>query len=180
MVKTLQPARKLHVALLMPVLRVLVAVVALSGLFACANSGVDSSANLTFPPNANRSSRDSDVVGRSQGPLERTSWLAEDIRGRGVIDDAQSTVSFDGDGRVSGSGGCNRFIGSVEIRGESIAFGNLASTRMACAPALMDQEHKFLDALAAARSYRFANPGHKLVLVGADGALLVRFSEHAE
>jgi heat shock protein HslJ len=48
---------------------------------------------------------------------------------------------------------------------------------MACAPPLMDQEQRFFDALAATRSYRFDDPGHKLVFLAEDGALLVRFSQ---
>jgi putative lipoprotein len=47
---------------------------------------------------------------------------------------------------------------------------------MACVPALMDQEQKFFDALAATRSYRFDDPGNKLVFLGEDGTTLVRFS----
>ena len=104
-------------------------------------------------------------------------WLAEDIGGRGVIDDAQSTISFEAAGRVGGSGGCNRYFGPVTIEGNGITFGQLGATMKACAPALMDQERKFFDALAATRSYRFDDPGHKLVFLGADGVLLVRFSQ---
>lgn len=105
-----------------------------------------------------------------------TSWLAEDIGGGGVLDRAQTTITFDAEGRVAGSGGCNRYFGPVTIKGDTITFGDLGSTKMACVPALMAQERKFFDALAASRSYRFDDPGHKLVFLGVDGALLVRFS----
>jgi heat shock protein HslJ len=47
---------------------------------------------------------------------------------------------------------------------------------MACVPALMDQERRFFDALAATRTHRLDDPGYKLVFLGEDGALLVRFS----
>jgi putative lipoprotein len=129
------------------------------------------------------------VIASCSGPGETTmaettppvlmgsTWLAEDIGGRGVIDRAQTTISFEPEGRVAGSGGCNRYFGSVTIKGDAISFGKLGSTMMACAPALMDQEQKFFDALAATRSYRFDDPGHKLVFLGEDGALLVRFSQ---
>lgn len=108
-----------------------------------------------------------------------TSWLAEDIGGRGVIDYAQTTISFDADGRVSGSGGCNRYFGPVTIQENMITFGVLGSTRRACPPALMDQEQKFFNALAASRSYRFEEPGHRLVFLGEDDDFLVRFSQTA-
>ncbi|MCP5364107.1 MAG: META domain-containing protein [Hyphomicrobiales bacterium] len=109
--------------------------------------------------------------------LTGTSWLAEDIGGRGVIDYAQTTISFDADGRVSGSGGCNRYFGPVTMGENTIAFGVLGSTRRACPPALMDQEQKFFGALAVTRSYRFDEPGHKLVFLGDNGEPLMRFSQ---
>ena len=111
--------------------------------------------------------------------LMGSTWLVVDIGGRGVIDDAQTTITFEAEGRVAGSGGCNRYFGSVTIKGDAITFGKLGSTMMACVPALMDQEQRFLNALAATRSYRFDDPGHKLVFLGEDGALLVRRARRA-
>lgn len=101
-------------------------------------------------------------------------WLAEDIRGGGVIDNAQSTISFADDGRVSGSGGCNRLFGSARIDDERLVFGGVGTTRMACAPALMDQEQKFLAALSATRTFRIDGPF--LRFYDDMGAELVRFT----
>ena len=101
-------------------------------------------------------------------------WLAEDIDGAGVIDDAQSTLEFGTDGRVAGRGGCNRYGGTVKVEGASILIGELFSTKMACAPALMDQETRFTAALQAARSYRMEDT--KLVLVDATGKARLRFA----
>ncbi|MBB5235282.1 META domain-containing protein [Deinococcus budaensis] len=50
-------------------------------------------------------------------------------------------------GRVSGSGGCNRLSGSVRASGDALTFGPLAVTRMACAPAVNAQEQTFLTVL---------------------------------
>lgn len=101
-------------------------------------------------------------------------WLAEDIQGRGVIDNAQSTITIEAGGAVSGSGGCNRIRGSVTIDGARLAFSPLATTRMMCAPALMDQEQKFLRVLEATRSFRFE--GTQLKFLDAAGAELIRFT----
>ena len=103
-------------------------------------------------------------------------WLAEDILGGGVIDDAQTTLQIAADGSVSGRGGCNRYAGRATITGETIAFGPLASTRMACAEALMNQETKFHDALARVASFRLEAAGNKLVLLDASGEPLVRLA----
>src|SRR5947209_1024490 len=67
-------------------------------------------------------------------------WAAEDIGGRGVVDRARVSLAFTADGKVSGSGGCNRIAGSYTLAGETIAFGQMVSTMMACAPAVGEQE----------------------------------------
>jgi putative lipoprotein len=104
-----------------------------------------------------------------------TTWLAEDINGRGVIDDAQSTFSVASDGKVSGRGACNGYFAQATIDSNSIKIGEAGATMMACAPALMDQERKFLAALEEAATYRIDGDG-KRFLVDAKGVDLVRFS----
>lgn len=103
-------------------------------------------------------------------------WLAEDISGGGVIDYLQTTLEIAADGKVSGSGGCNRFTGSAAIDGDKITFGNLASTMMACTEAAMDQEHKFHAALADARTYRIDAEQRKLFLSDQAGKVVAQFS----
>jgi len=103
------------------------------------------------------------------------SWIAEDIDGRGVIDNAQSTLSIAPDGRVTGNSGCNRFFAQAEVTGNKVKFGKAGATMMACPEALMDQERKFFAALEKAASFRIDGQG-KLFLVDADGADIARFS----
>ncbi len=107
--------------------------------------------------------------------LRGGTWVAEDIDGAGVVDNAQSTMVFGNDGRVSGRGGCNQYSGTVELKGASLILSQLISTKMACAPALMDQETRFLAALQAARSYKM-NEDNELVLSDATGKPRLRFS----
>lgn len=104
-----------------------------------------------------------------------TTWVAEDINGRGVIDNAQSTFSVAADGKVSGSGACNRFFAQAEVKGDKITIGKAGATMMACPEALMDQERKFFAALEAAAAYRIDGDG-KLFLVDANGVDIVRFA----
>src|SRR5690242_15931167 len=103
------------------------------------------------------------------------SWLAEDIDGAGVIDDAQSTLQFGNDGRVTGRGGCNTYGGTVELKGARMIISDLASTKKACVPALMDQESRFMAALQATRTYRM-DKDNKLVLSDATGRPRLRLS----
>ncbi len=105
--------------------------------------------------------------------LVDTQWWVEDIDGKGVIDRTHTTLHFIEDGRVAGDTGCNRYSGSVEISGTSISFGPMAGTRKACAPALMDQEMKFYQAVAKVVSWEVPGTG-LLHLKDADGNTLIR------
>jgi len=102
----------------------------------------------------------------------RGSWLAEDINGGGVIDRLQTTLTLGADGKVTGTGGCNRYMGTVTIKGDAITFGTMAGTRMACTPAVMDQENKFHAALETVRSWRIAQG--KLFLRDESGNVVLR------
>jgi heat shock protein HslJ/uncharacterized membrane protein len=86
-------------------------------------------------------------------PLVGTSWLAEDIDERGVVDRVQSTLTFDSAERVSGRAGCNQYFGRVGLEVSNIAISRVGSTKMACPAAVMDQERRFLEALQAASSW---------------------------
>jgi heat shock protein HslJ len=96
-------------------------------------------------------------------------WRAEDIRRGGVIDRIRTILEINANGAVSGTGGCNRFTGRASIAGKKITFGSVASTRMACTPAVMDQEGKFFAALDDVRAWRIDTTRHKLVLLDGNG-----------
>jgi len=97
-------------------------------------------------------------------PSPKGKWLAESIRAAGVIDNLQSTLEIGSDGTVNGRGGCNGFGGKATITGDKISFGALVATQMACAPAILDQEGKFLGALHEARRWMIDDERHKLIL----------------
>lgn len=110
-----------------------------------------------------------------ENDLIGSAWLAEDIGGRGVIDDARSTLEFVEAGRVAGAGACNRYMGPLSFDGDGVTFGNLASTMMACPDALMDQERRLFDALARTDRLELADDGLTL-LAFSDGEPVARFS----
>jgi len=104
-------------------------------------------------------------------------WLLEDLGGRGVMDMVQTTLVFDGEGRVSGSGGCNRYTGSYTYGDGELTFGPLAGTKMMCPEAVMDQEDRFLEALAAID--RVAVDGPFLLIYAGDSLAPLRFTRMA-
>jgi heat shock protein HslJ len=107
-------------------------------------------------------------------------WIATMINnGRGgvasLVEGTSVTAEFGTDGRVGGSGGCNRFSGEYTLEGNDLAIGPVASTRMACLEpeGVGEQESAYFAALAHAASWSFRED--RLQLRAADGALQVEF-----
>jgi heat shock protein HslJ len=90
--------------------------------------------------------------------LAGSEWHLEDLSGSRVLEDAQATLAFPEPGKVAGNGSCNRFFGTAEINGPAIKLGPLASTRMACAEEVMNQETKYLQTLQSAERFEWKDP----------------------
>jgi heat shock protein HslJ len=114
-----------------------------------AGGGASATAPLTNP----------DLVG--------TEWVLGDLPGQ-VLADVRPTISFSGDGTVSGNAGCNTFSGSYTVDGSNLTFGPLASTKMACEGAKGTLETAFLGAIQATTTYEITDAGElKLTSGGA-------------
>jgi heat shock protein HslJ len=90
-----------------------------------------------------------------------------------VLNDTTVTAIFGADGKLTGNDGCNSYNGTYTIDGDKITIGPLATTRMACEQAVMDQETAYLNALAKAATYTLGKDS--LELRDVDGALLVDY-----
>lgn len=64
--------------------------------------------------------------------------------------------------RLSASGGCNRLMGSYVLKGDSLRFGQLAGTMMACSKG-MEREQAFIQALEQVRGWRLTEHGLELL-----------------
>ena len=73
----------------------------------------------------------------------RVEWIGE----RPLIDRSHLTLTLGADGRAYGNAGCNHWFASYSLDGDALSFGAAGSTRKLCAPALMEQEARFLDSL---------------------------------
>mgnify|MGYP000119512927 CR=1 FL=1 len=99
-------------------------------------------------------------------------WVVESIDGRGVVDNSRTTLTFDAQGQIAGRAGCNRYTGSYRLQGAQFSVHGVATTRMICVPALMDQESRFLRTLEAASTWRL-QPDGSLLLSSPDGRKLL-------
>ncbi|HXY32571.1 MAG TPA: META domain-containing protein [Gemmatimonadaceae bacterium] len=100
--------------------------------------------------------------------LQGSEWVVEDIGGGGIIDNSRATINFATDGSIYGRASCNTYRGSYILTGEGLIVSKAAATLMACAPALMEQEQRFLDALQSVQRFEISSTG-ALVLHGANG-----------
>ena len=106
--------------------------------------------------------------------LSGEEWVIEDIGGAGVIDDSHASLQFLAEGRLAGSGGCNRLIGSYTLDGDTLSITPAGSTMMACAPALMNQEHTLLDLLPRVSSYAIDKTGSLVLSTGSGKSITAR------
>ena len=104
--------------------------------------------------------------------LVGTEWILSDLAGTPAIANSKASLAFPEAGRAAGNGSCNRFTGTVTIAGDTLKFGPLASTRMACMDGgVSAQEDAYLKALAAANRYEYRDPDLLIYATGYDKPL---------
>jgi heat shock protein HslJ len=87
---------------------------------------------------------------------------------RSVLAGTEPTAEFSGDGRVTGSTGCNRFDGPYTLEGDKLSVGPLTAGKEPCpAKEAAAQEEGYLAALESA--VRIEPAGPQLTLLNAKG-----------
>ncbi|WP_163259917.1 META domain-containing protein [Caulobacter sp. 17J65-9] len=100
--------------------------------------------------------------------LTGSEWVLRDATGMPPLRGSSLTLLLAPEGEVSGSGGCNRFVGRWTKQRGRLTMSGMASTMMACPDnAVMEQEQAFLKSLEGTSLFT-ATPG-KLVLQTHDG-----------
>jgi putative lipoprotein len=112
----------------------------------------------------------------SSQPLEDTYWKLTNL-GKAMVSIASQQkepyfILKSETRRVSGSGGCNRLMGSYELSGDHLKFRQMAGTLMACSEG-METEKAFLQALGQVNTWKITD--QKLTLFDATGNLIACF-----
>lgn len=96
-------------------------------------------------------------------------FVATDVNGAPIVGGRTLTLRLGAGGEASGNSGCNSFTTryTVDSR-QRIDFGPIASTRMACAAEIMEQEARFLAIVDAAASYSVYGSG-AVSIIAPDG-----------
>lgn len=92
-------------------------------------------------------------------------WIGE----RPLIDSSMLTLTLLDSNRASGMAGCNTWTAEYQLKDDHFSLDSIATTRKLCAPALMEQEQRFLAALAEVQRWEFAEH-QQLLLWPAQGA----------
>jgi heat shock protein HslJ len=107
------------------------------------------------------------------------SLLAVD-NGRQAVESLPDGMEFTAvfsDGNLAGKAGCNRYVASYAVEGESLGIGAPAATRMMCSepPGVMEMESRYLELLTQVRKHT-VRQGRLLDLYDGEGARLLQFS----
>lgn len=102
------------------------AALAIAVTSSCSNESVSDSPLPSTTPVVAASDAASSLLGKT--------FTSVEVGGAAIPGGGPLEITFPEAGRVSMTAGCNRHIGSVEIGGDTMTFGQLASTRMACPP----------------------------------------------
>jgi heat shock protein HslJ len=109
-----------------------------------------------------------------------TVWRAIELVGKPTSNqDAQreAHLLFQEGGRVSGSDGCNRVMGSYALKGDALAFGQMAGTQMACMDTA-EIESAFREAVKRAARMKIA--GDRLELFDGSGTRVAVFAARVQ
>ncbi|MFZ0014365.1 MAG: META domain-containing protein [Acidimicrobiia bacterium] len=112
--------------------------------------------------------------GTDDDPTGRT-WELTELEGSSLVEGTTIDLTI-ADGTASGNAGCNTYTGEATVSDDgSMTVGpEIASTMMACEEPVMDQEQRYLDALAQVTGYEMAPD--ELLLLDANGIALLTFS----
>jgi heat shock protein HslJ len=108
-------------------------------------------------------------------PLEGTTWVLDGISSGDAVSSVPAGVTASivvRGGRVDVKSGCNSGGGTVEVTTDSITFGAIALTKMACEPAAMSVEDAVTTVLAGTAHY--AIDADLLTLTAGDRGLTFR------
>lgn len=116
------------------------------------------------------------TAGITGGSLTGTIWILAELNGQPPLPTTTVTAEFGGDGRVSGSSGCNNYTTTYEVEEDNVTISTspAATTLMACPEPIMDQEAAYLEALGAAETFEASE--EELALFDANGNPVAVFS----
>ncbi len=103
-------------------------------------------------------------------------WQITSVKGFDELDSSKTEFVVMEDGRIGMSVGCNRMTSKPSIDGDTITFGPIAATMMACRPPFDELEKQFAQGLETTRLYALDSDGNLLDFLDGDGVSVISFS----
>ncbi|MCC5996206.1 MAG: META domain-containing protein [Oceanicaulis sp.] len=93
-------------------------------------------------------------------------WTLVTLDDEPFVSEGELSIRFE-DGRVTGAGGCNRFMGGYTLTGEALTLSQVASTEMACSrDDVMEQEARLLERLSRVEMFDITDDGELVLRTG--------------
>lgn len=135
----------------------------------------DSMSGMPYPNTVTFTAHDGEQLqgcaGNPEDLLIGSEWQIVAVAGEPVPADVTVTIEFSDTGAVYGSSGCNRYSGAYELTGENLLFGQLASTRMACAGTQMQVEDRVHKSFAEITAFDINAQGALQLLLQSGGMI---------
>lgn len=90
-----------------------------------------------------------------QEQLYYVEWIGE----RPLIDSSHLSITLGKNMRAHGLAGCNNWFAEYKATGSKLHLEKFATSRKLCAPALMEQEQRYLEALNQVARWDFSKQG---------------------
>lgn len=103
------------------------------------------------------------------------SWQIEMVQGQPTIDYSPAQLTFEAEGKLHGNNSCNNFFGQYTQQGQELKLSPAGSTMKACVDALMQQEHKVMQAMPLVTQAKLVQG--RLTLLGSDDKPLLVLSQ---
>jgi heat shock protein HslJ len=101
-------------------------------------------------------------------------WVATEVDGFAANVSPRADLAFETDRRVSGSSGCNRYVAELNPSPPSVRMGSVAGTQQICAPPVMEQERRFINALELTTTQ--VVDGDTMHFINGTGRTVIRFT----
>lgn len=110
-------------------------------------------------------------------PLAGKTFDLTDLNGQPVLAGTVTTITFNADGTLNGSAGCNNYNARYTANNGQITVSELTTTNSYCSepPGLMGQEGAYINALRAAVTYEFPDRSTQMVMRNAAGQDILRY-----
>ena len=105
--------------------------------------------------------------------FRENNWKLVSIGGEPAIPNIDVTALFDGNGGLSGFGGCNDYTGNYGVSINQLQINVSRTTTNVCDLSVMTQEEEFLNSLSSASSFEFGDNPDLASVIDLDGKILM-------